>query len=400
MSPKWMAGVALGAGLALAGCTETAAPPVLKALKVADGVDSHGAAKPGSGETVSVEALRDGQTAFTQYCYGCHGPNGDGHGPASATMRPPPRNFGLGLFKFAGTVAGGVPTDEALDRTLRRGLQGTPMLAWDIPEIERKSIIAYIKTFKCVPKGKSASEISSRFETEAAGAPLEISPDPWKGKEAEAVERGKVVYHVSGTDKAGKTYAGCASCHAAYVTREEMSNLNKQVTGEGLTEFRDDLYRTSLRESEYPLDLDENCEAVKKYQVLPPDFLFHRTKTIWPVGTQVDCQPDLKNEQHCHPYTAEDQRTDLYRAIAAGIGGAAMPQWKGALPEEHLWALAYYVQTLINLRGTTGALTMREKLAAQPEVVPAPPVEKPAEGIPVEKKGPPDQKTGIKPPAK
>ena len=29
-----------------------------------------------------------------------------------------------------------------------------------------------------------------------------------------------------------------------------------------------------------------------------------------------------------------------------------MPSWKGSLPEEDLWALAYYVRSLADLRGT------------------------------------------------
>ena len=33
--------------------------------------------------------------------------------------------------------------------------------------------------------------------------------------------------------------------------------------------------------------------------------------------------------------------------MAAGVGGAAMPSWKGAIPEENLWALTYYVQSLV-----------------------------------------------------
>ena len=37
---------------------------------------------------------------------------------------------------------------------------------------------------------------------------------------------------------------------------------------------------------------------------------------------------------------------DLYRAIAAGLGGTAMPTWKGALPEDDLWALVHYVDQL------------------------------------------------------
>src|SRR5262249_57106022 len=79
-----------------------------------------------------------------------------------------------------------LPTDEALDRTIRRGLYGTPMLPWDVPVIERKDIIPYLKTLS--PRWQSEEEY---------GTPIEISPDPWVGKSGPALERGKQVYHVA-----------------------------------------------------------------------------------------------------------------------------------------------------------------------------------------------------------
>jgi hypothetical protein len=78
-------------------------------------------------------------------------------------------------------------------------------------------------------------------------------------------------------------------------------------------------------------------------------------KTAYPVGTIVDGRE----------LTAAMQREDLYRTIGAGIGGAAMPQWKGSLPEDSLWALVYYVQSLASLRGTPAALELRHKLDSQ-----------------------------------
>jgi mono/diheme cytochrome c family protein len=379
--------------LSAAACSEKVKIPDA-ALKLADGTDASG--KAVTGTTVSVEQLQEGQLAFMHYCFSCHDLNGDGHGPAAYAMRPPPRDFRIGLFKFAGAVAGQVPTDEALERTVRRGLQGTPMLPWDISDQERKAVVQFIKSFKCVPKGSTdPNDQKSRFEKEAPVA-LEISPDPWKGKEAQAIELGKTVYHVTGTDPndTTKVYAGCASCHAAYITKEEMYELSKKATGTGVTEFREDLYRTTTRDSEYGLTYDETCTATKPYKVLPPDFFYNKTKSVWPVGTVMANELDANGTPHT--YTAEDQRLDLYRVIAGGIGGAAMPQWKGTLPEEHLWALAYYVQTLINLREQPAAYALRDTLDHQPEFK-APDEAPPPEKAPTpEKKD--EKKEGRRPP--
>jgi len=320
----------LVAALAALGCSKTMNEP----LKLA------------GGKTVDAHTLQNGYEAYMLYCYGCHGTKGDGKGPAAAGMRPPPRNFTQGLFKFAGVSAGQLPTDDALDRTIRRGLHGTPMLPWDIPEIERKAIIQYLKTF------------SPRWKDEEPGEPLEISPDPWKGKKEEAIAKGKAVYHV-----AGENHAGCSGCHAAYAPRQEISDLTKAVVGEPIAEFAPEMYRTLNRDTEYPLVVDDKNETVQVVKQLPPDFLYHRVKTAYPVGTVVDGKP----------YTEEAQREDLYRTIASGVGGAAMPTWKGALPEDNMWALVYYVQWLMEKRGTPEAFAMRQQLESQPAWAPPAP---------------------------
>ncbi len=301
--------------------------------------------KLAANKSIDAKTLNDGHDAFMLYCYACHGEKGDGTGPSSVAMRPPPRNFTRGLFKFAGVEAGKLPTDDALDRTIRRGLFGTPMLPWDVPAVERRDIIQYLKT------------LSPRWQSEDDyGAPIEMAADPWEGKAAAATERGKQVYHVAVGG------AGCSGCHPAYATRAEISRMTQQATGQPIAEFAEGMYQSSLRESEYPLEVDDKGETVKAYQILPVDFLIQKVKTAPPLGTIVDGAP----------YPAKMQREDLYRTIGAGIGGAAMPQWKGALPEESLWALVYYVQSLIALRDTPAATELRRKLDSQPPWTPPP----------------------------
>jgi mono/diheme cytochrome c family protein len=48
-----------------------------------------------------------------------------------------------------------------------------------------------------------------------------------------------------------------------------------------------------------------------------------------------------------HQLRAGITTADLFQTIASGIKGTAMPQWKGAIPDEDLWALAHYVEDLI-----------------------------------------------------
>jgi mono/diheme cytochrome c family protein len=305
------------------GCSSGAPAPKLEPLKLGDG------------RTVAAATLERGRDVYAYYCLSCHGVRGDGQGPAAVGMRPPPRNFRQGLFKFGGVAAGELPTDEALRRTVRRGLHGTPMLPWDVPEADVEAVVQYVKTF------------SPRWQEEEPGQPLEVSADPWKGREAEAVERGKAVYHV-----AGRGHAGCSGCHIAYLPKPELEALTEQVTGRKVDLSKADPYTQLARDSDYTVAVDDQGEPAQMAKVLPPDFLLHRLRTVWPLETTVDGAA----------YTPRQQREDLYLVIAAGVGGAAMPTWKDAIPEENLWALAYYVQTLVNLRDTSEGRELKERL--------------------------------------
>ena len=99
------------------------------------------------GEIISGETLTYGYEQYMLNCYACHGENGDGKGPAAQYLRPPPRDFRSALFKFGGVGAGDLPHTKDLVRLVKRGLTGTAMLPWDIPDSDMEAIIHYIKTF-------------------------------------------------------------------------------------------------------------------------------------------------------------------------------------------------------------------------------------------------------------
>jgi mono/diheme cytochrome c family protein len=259
------------------------------------------------GKLVPAEVLTEGQRAYVQYCRACHGDKGDGKGPAAKGLRPPPRDFTLGVFKFAAVQGGALPHDEDLERIVRNGLHGTAMLAWDgVPEHKVRQIIQYVKTF------------SPRWKEEEPGEPVRLTPDPWKGREAEGVARGRKLYH---------GLAQCLSCHPAFASKAEIHAASKELTGTGTKEFREDMYGPMLTDSDYGVKL------------LPPDFTRAELRSVRP----------------------EHRLEDLYRVIASGVGGTAMPTWQGSLPEEDIWALVHFVDSLVALKGTEAAHRLVER---------------------------------------
>ncbi len=277
------------------------------------------------GKTVSADDLTTGREMYVRHCRACHGLTGDGAGPSAPGLRPAPRDLREAKYKFTRMQDGELPTDEALYEIVRNGLHGTAMLPWDIQEDALRNIIDYTKTFS--PEGDGWRDPDNEV-----GTTLEISEDPWVGKEEEAVKLGKRVFH-------GK--ANCQSCHPAYATKKYQW---KAFTSYNMNPvFRDDMYHAK------PTPTDPG-EAKSEYSVngveqwfKPPDYTWDDIRSLGNGPT----------------------RSGLYRIIGAGVNGTAMARWKGTLEENELWAVAYYVETLVDMKGTPRATKQLTRLMNQ-----------------------------------
>ena len=283
-------------------------------------------AVPGKKAKVSAEWLNAGKEAYTLYCRPCHGGKGKGDGPASAALRPPPRDLAIATYKFGGVVDG-LPHDEDFTRILTGGLTGTAMLAWDIPKNDLYAVTQYIKTFS--PAGEGWKDKDAQL-----GQRVVPPADPWPDPK-QAIARGRLIYH---------TVATCNSCHPAYATRQEIHQLSVAAKAEGLrkdeiTAFRKDMYLPEAKES-----AAYEAKGVKM-RILPPDFLQN------PVRSLSARRPHARSQ-------------DLYRLIGAGIPGTAMPAWKGAMPDKDVWAMAHFVKSLVDAKDTAAATTLQTRLAA------------------------------------
>jgi len=129
---------------------------------------------------------------------------------------------------------------------------------------------------------------SPRWQREAAGPAIARAADPWGGDANAAAKRGEEVYHA---------LAQCISCHPAELPRERLP--------------------PGVR-----ADVDEPRVTESSFGAL--------------------AAPDLARAT----LRTGDTPAALYQVIAAGIGGTAMPTWKGALPERDLWALVHYIRRL------------------------------------------------------
>jgi mono/diheme cytochrome c family protein len=95
------------------------------------------------------ETLARGSTLYRLHCLHCHGVPGDGRGPTAPWVNPHPRDYRQGIFKFTSvrppTEGFWKPRREDLLRTLRQGIDGTSMPAFNLlPAEDLEDLVSYV----------------------------------------------------------------------------------------------------------------------------------------------------------------------------------------------------------------------------------------------------------------
>jgi mono/diheme cytochrome c family protein len=153
-----------------------------------------------------LEAQPRGKAVYDKHCTECHGTAGKGDGPSAFYVAPRPRDFSTGRYKIRSTETGSVPTDDDLIRSVRQGLYGTAMPAWDriLSDTDIQDVVAYIKS------------MSPQFAT----PPKVVEPGEGTPSSPDSISRGQQVYEK----------LQCGKCHGT----------DGRGTGAVTTEFQDD----------------------------------------------------------------------------------------------------------------------------------------------------------------
>lgn len=144
-------------------------------------------------QDLGTDAQREaGKQVYDQKCAHCHGENGDASSIAALRLRPAPRDFTSGIYKFRTTSSVDLPTDDDIKRSIRRGMPYTSMPAWQgvLSETQITNLVYYIKTFN--------ADFAGEFGTPT---PVNI-PNAPRYSEAN-LERGRQVYEEN----------QCLDCH-------------------------------------------------------------------------------------------------------------------------------------------------------------------------------------------
>lgn len=249
------------------------------------------------GKLVTKETLNQGLKVYEAKCMSCHGENGDGTGITYRALKTPPRNLTQGIYKFGLSLDGGLPTDEDFAKILNEGLRGTAMIPWGLNSEDVYAVTQYIKTF--------APEVWSKEKYVKPIRPT-FTKDPYQlVYENDAVLKGKEIYHQK---------AACYTCHRSYLSVDEM----RSITGDSSISETSDIFHVKVQPSEYYSGIQKD----KTFEVTPPDFLKHNIRSA-------------RNVE------------EIYKRLIVGVNGTAMPSWKDTLTDDEIWAVSYYVNSLV-----------------------------------------------------
>jgi len=245
--------------------------------------------------------LAYGAEIFAMRCQQCHGPTGDGQGPAAEYLKPLPRDYRRGIFKFISAPYGGKPLRNDLLRTVRDGVIGTSMPSFArLPDRDLEAVVDYVMVL--THRGELETLLAAEADNEGELSD-DIVPDL-----VEVVLR---------------------------TWREAPSNVIHPLTPmPAYTEETVELGRLAF--------LDTKLECIKCHGA----------------NGRGGSQLDVGNDQWGHKASAADltagmfrggrRPIDLYRRILGGINGAPMPGRQNDLGQEpeKIWHLVHFVLNL------------------------------------------------------
>ena len=144
---------------------------------------------------LSSKELEDGKKIYEKHCLWCHGPHGVGNGPAAPYLTVKPRNFQSGIFKIKSTPDVQSPTDGDLLLTVRHGLPGSTMPAYEkiLSKKQQQQVVGYL-THRLVRQTHSPKD---------SPRPVRIDYGKRNAPTKESLAKGRKLY----------TEAGCVKCH-------------------------------------------------------------------------------------------------------------------------------------------------------------------------------------------
>jgi mono/diheme cytochrome c family protein len=297
---------------------------------------------------------------YREHCAHCHGISGDGMGPTAAFLKPYPRDYRQGKYKFKSTERAEPPTDEDLIRIIKYGIHGTAMPAFGVSltQTEVEALVEYVKylslrgqvelalvaAIRDLSTGEElATDRATLVDTilmpevekwAAAGEKIIQAPEPPANfGTQESIDKGREFFY-------SEAKANCVKCHGKTGlgdgTRDDYDDWSKAVV-----KLKTDINATldqidreldsgegDTKELSQRKDRERRRLAAVETHSLPP-------RTIDPRNLRLGV------------YRGGRRPIDIYYRVFAGINAVPMPGTAGpAVTNEEMWHVVDYVLSL------------------------------------------------------
>jgi mono/diheme cytochrome c family protein len=284
-----------------------------------------------------------GYAIYRKNCLHCHGVSGAGDGPTAPFLYPIPRDYRKGIFKFTSTISGKKPARDDLRRTIKNGLHGTSMPAFDalLDPAEIEQVIDYVMFLSMrgevelvlveeasIADEKDPNALSADIVKDVANGVFDKwkqassqvlnPPTPRTATSRESILRGREMFLGRTTEK-----LECAGCHGALARGDGPSFVSQDV-------FNDIVFGGNPSERAARVEL-----------------LDEKTKTLWKQKADEWGNPLRPANLNRGVYKGGRRPLDIFWRIAKGINGAQMPaHYPSPLNEAKVWDLVNFVLAL------------------------------------------------------
>jgi mono/diheme cytochrome c family protein len=283
-----------------------------------------------------------GFALYRRNCLHCHGVSGAGDGPTSPFLYPAPRDYRKGIFKFTSTPSGARPHRDDLRRTIKNGLHGTSMPAFDalLSADELEQVIDYVVFLSvrgetelglieeaAISDEKDPNTLSADILKEVATgvfnkwklAQTQVlnPPIPRTPSSLASILRGRELFLGRTSEK-----LECSGCHGALALGNGASFVDQDV-------FNDVVFGGNP------------SERAARVEQLPD-----AVKTLWKQKPDEWGNPLRPANLQRGIYKGGRRPLDLYWRLAKGINGAQMPAHYPTVNEQKIWDLVNFVLAL------------------------------------------------------
>ena len=314
-------------------------------IRLANYVDTGKGAVPNLGrEKPDGEAsVREGGYGiYRRNCLHCHGVSGAGDGPIAPFLFPIPRDFRRGLFKFTSTPNGDRPHRDDLRRTIRDGLPGSSMPAFEalLSQSEIEQVLDYVIFLSMRGETEQGlieeASISDENDAEAlsddtakeialgvagkwksAQSNVVNPPIPRTPSSKESILRGRDLFLGMTKEK-----LECAGCHGPRAMGDGPSFVDQKI----------------FNEIVFGGDPSERPNRVAR--------LDDKTRELWTQKLDDWGNPLRPTNLNRGVYKGGRRPIDIYWRIAKGITGAQMPSHYPTVNHEQIWDLVNFVLAL------------------------------------------------------